>query len=423
MVLNSLLLVHPYGGTFKNLNGIPARALNKITVLDKGVIYPVIAISPDILSDDLHTTFEGYFKKGLRTPFPEKVLHEYLDLLRQCTACGTYFPGNRGTCPVCSVKMVVVVQKPVVSTKDIEVIELIRVNGDVLYTRVVGEAVRVLALEKGRVVYYEKYGHLPQTRKELFSFVRGSKFEMTQTHLFVNHPGSAEILVFDLSTGKLLGKLETEIFVQNRKAAFRASNEYLFRIDSGNLKFGKFQNGTFEEQVLRRVMEDQTWFWVDEDAENPSVFGLFQVIRQQMFWMVRDGKFYDVDIPQLETGEVVLDISARFSSRGACLLRKTQVAGKTYLRQDLIDENGKVIFSTRMEEANHPNPSVHGQAYATGLILHPTDLGIMQEVLQTGKTKIFPATKGFVDGGDSLIRFGGSILASKQDRVLQITMK
>jgi len=211
--------------------------------------------------------------------------------------------------------------------------------------------------------------------------------------------------------------------VQNSKAAFRASNEYLFRIDSGNLKFGKFQNGTFEEQVLRRVMEDQTWFWVDEDAENPSVFGLFQVIRQQMFWMVRDGKFYDVDIPQLETGEVVLDISARFSSRGACLLRKTQVAGKTYLRQDLIDENGKVIFSTRMEEANHPNPSVHGQAYATGLILHPTDLGIMQEVLQTGKTKIFPATKGFVDGGDSLIRFGGSILASKQDRVLQITMK
>jgi serine/threonine protein kinase len=423
MLFKSLLLVHPYGGTHKAYNDVPARAVKKVTVFDKDVIYPVIAISPDILTDDLHDLFEKYFKKGQRNPFPEKVLHEYLDNLRECTACGTFFPGSRGSCPVCSAKMIVVVQKPITSTKDIEVVELIRVNGQVLYTRAIGDEVRVLAEEKGRVILYIKRAGLPQSRKDLFANVHGAKFAMTDTHLFVNHSGSGDVLAIDLKNAKLLGKLSCEVFTQNRKASFRASDNYLFRVDGSELKYGTFNGGGFEETVLRRVMENQTWFWVDDDSDVPSVFGFFQVVRQQMFWMARDGKFFDVDIPQLATGENILDISAKVSSGGVTLLRKTQVAGKNYLRQELIDDGGKVIHSNKVGEVKHPNPSVHGQAFATGLLLHPTDRGFVQESVASGATKVFPATKGFVDSGDGLIRIGNSILVTKEDRVIQITMK
>ena len=105
------------------------------------------------------------------------------------------------------------------------------------------------------------------------------------------------------------------------------------------------------------------------------------------------------------------------------LLRKTQESGKNYLRQEIVDKSGKVVFTNKLEESSHPNPYAHGQAYATGLLLHPTDNGVLREKIETGETKVFPATKGHVDSGDTLFRYGASIIATKQDRVLQITLK
>lgn len=423
MLFKSLLLVHPYGGTHKTIDGILNRAIKRITVFDKSVIYPVIGVHPDILTDDMHGVFEGYFTKGLRPAFPENVLRDYLDSLRECTTCGSFFPASRGTCPVCSAKMVVVIQKPLTSTKDMEVIELIRTNGQVLYARVVGSEVRILANEKGKTVLYAKRPNLPPAYRELFTTIPGAKFEMTETHLFVNRPTELDILVVDLSDGKVIGKIPTSVFATTRKASFRASNSYLFRIDGAELKYGEINGGGWEERVLRRVSEDQTWFWVDHASENPNVFGLFQVARQQMFWMVRDGNFFDVAIPELESGEVVLDISAKFSSQGTLLIRKTQVAGKNYIRHEMVDFSGKVSFTNRIDESMHPNPHAHGQAYATGMLLHPTDAGILREKIETGETKVFSMTKNHVDAGDTLIRYQDSVIAVKDDKVVQITIK
>lgn len=170
-------------------------------------------------------------------------------------------------------------------------------------------------------------------------------------------------------------------------------------------------------------MENQTWFWADTASDAPSIFGFFQVLRQQMFWMFRNGGHFDVDIPALEPTENVIDISVKFSSRGVYLIRKTKDLGKVYIRRDLVDEEGKVIFTSKMEESKHPNPGVHGQAYGTGMVLHPTDMGVMQEDVTSGKTKVFDGTKGFVDSGDVLHRFGQSLLIVKSDNILQVTIK
>lgn len=423
MLFKSLLLVHPYGGTHKTVDGLMKRATKKISVFDSGVTYPIIGISPDILTDDLHSVFDGYFQKGQRNPFPESILRDYLDSLRECTSCGTYFPSTRGNCPVCSAKVLIVIQRPKVSAKGIEVIEILRVNGQILLTRVVGDEVRVLANENGKLVFYSKRPNLTASTRVIMENIPGAKFEMNSEQLFVNLPSTTEILVYNLSDGRLVGKITTAEFVPNRKAVFRASDEYIFRIDKGKLTYGRIVLGRLEENVLRQVMEDQTWFWVDTVSTEPSVFGLFQVLRQQMFWMIKDGNFFDVDIPQLDKTENVIDISVKFSSQGVYLLRKTQHHGKDYLRQDLVDASGKVIFTNRVEESTHPNPEVHGQAYGTGMVLHPTDEGIMQEEVKSGKTKIFDGTKGFVDGTDTLIRYGSSILAVKSDSIIQISVK
>lgn len=423
MLFKSLLLVHPYGGTHKTVDGLMKRATKRITVFDPGVTYPVIGISPDLLSDDLHVVFEDYFRKGVRNPFPERSLRDYLDSLIECKSCGTNYPSTKGNCPVCSAKTLVVIQAPRVTTKGVEVIELLRVNGQILFTRVVGDEVRVIALEGKKVVYYSKRPGLTQGRRELFDNIPGARFEMSQAELFVNLPGSLDILVINLADGRILGKIQTEEFVPMRRAIFRASDEYIYRLSGGRLMQGRLMTGRMEEKVIRQVMDDQTWFWVDTASEAQSIFGFFQVLRQQMFWMVRSGSHFDVEIPQLEPTENVIDISAKFSSRGVYLIRKTKDGGKVYIRRDLVDEEGKVIFTSRMEETGHPNPSAHGQAYGTGVVLHPTDGGVMQEEVVSGRTKIFDGTKGFVDSGDILFRLGQSLVVAKSDHVLQITMK
>lgn len=423
MLFKSLLLVHPFGGTHKTVDGLMNRAAKRITVFDKGVIYPVIGISPDLLSDDLHNIFLEYFQKGIRNPFPERNLRDYLDSLTECKSCGTHYPSTRGNCPVCSAKTLVIIQAPKVTAKGIEVIEILRINGQILFTRVISEEVRALALESGKIVYYNKRPGLTQMRRELFDNIPGARFEMTADLLFVNPPGSNDLLAVNLADGKVFGKIPTEEFVPMRRAVFHATDEYLFRIAKGKLVYGRLTSGRLEEKILRQVMEDQTWFWVDPSSDDPSVFGFFQVLRQQMFWMYKNGSHFDVEIPDLEPTENVIDISAKFSSQGVYLIRKTKDMGKVWIRRDIIDSEGKVKFSSRMEESKHPNPSAHGQAYSTGVILHPTDAGVMLEEIASGSTKIFDATKGFVDSGDILFRYGSSLIVSKSDVVYQITLK
>lgn len=423
MLFKSLLLVHPFGGTHKTLNRILARAQRKVTVFSPEVIYPGVALSPDILTDELAHAFDKYFTKNFREAFPKGVLEDYLSTLTKCKNCGSYFPAIRGVCPVCSAKFVVVIAKPIISGKTITAIELLRVNGQILFVQTFGDEVKVLAAEGGKIFFYNKKPNLVASRKELFREVKGARYEMTDEHLFVNTPGSASVLAYALTDGKLLGKVPTGIFAGNRKAVFKASENHFFRIDGVNLVYGEMWSGVLNEKPLRRVMEDQTWFWIDRNSETPSVFGVFQVIRQQLFWMVKEGNFFDVFVPELEKAESLIDISVKMSSKGVYILRRTQLAGKEYLRQELVDEGGKVTFSNRMPLAGHPFPNLHGQAYSNGVVLHPTDTGIVQEEVSTGKTKTFAETQGVAHEGDNLIRLGGSILVVKSDRIIELSAK
>jgi hypothetical protein len=125
----------------------------------------------------------------------------------------------------------------------------------------------------------------------------------------------------------------------------------------------------------------------------------------------------------METGESLLDITVKFSSQGAVIRRLTQFQGVNYLRTEMVDSNGTMVYSSpRIRQEDHPAPGLHGQAYSTGKLLHATDEGVVQEKVETSEVKAFEATKGHVAEGDTLYAYQGGLLAVKDTSVLHIVL-
>ena len=101
MLFKSLLLTHPYGGNHKTVNTLYDRAQKKLTVLEKDVIYPTIALNPDTISDELLDYFHKMFSLGQRNELPITYLKNLENNFLQCNLCNTYYFSGRGKCPNC----------------------------------------------------------------------------------------------------------------------------------------------------------------------------------------------------------------------------------------------------------------------------------------------------------------------------------
>jgi|GEM_PF-710711 len=428
MLFKSLLCVHPYGGTHKQHTQLVTRAVNRISVFADGVTYPTIALSPDLLDDSLGETFEQIFAKGKRGRFPKDVLEMYAKSLIECKQCGSFYPNSRKECPVCHEHTLVVIMRPSTVGKGVAVVEFLRVNGTIIYTRLVGNTLNVIANEKGQLVLYSRTKSGATSRKELFNEIAGVNFELLNDVLVVNLPKSSELILVDISGDKpkAITKSETSIYIGTRRAIYRTSNEHLFRIVGGNLMYGQLHNGMLIERPLRQVMNNHTWFNVRQEAtgDKPTVCGFFQVMDKQLFWLVWDGRNYDnLSVSDMEQGESLLDITIKFSSQGVLIRRVTQFQGKSFVRTDMVDDHGNVVFSSpRTNQEDLPLPGLHGRAYTTGKLLHATDEGVMQEEVSTGSIKNFEATKGHVSEGDALYPHQGGLLVVKDRVVTHITL-
>lgn len=428
MLFKSLLYTHPYGGIHKDLKQLTTRAQRKVTVLDSGVTYPKIALSPDLLSDDLAELFSKIFGKGQRGKFPLERLREYQASLVPCNSCGTYYPSSRKACPICSAATLIIIGKPSVVTKGIVITEFLRTNGPIVFHKLIGQTLYVIAYESGKAVLYKKVSSGPIDKKVLFDEIPGARYELTGETLVVNLPGQTELLLLDLSGGSLrpITRTETNIFAPNRRASFRASSRYLFRVVGGHLMYGELVKDQLVEHSLRPVMNNQTWFSVkpDDSADKPTAFGFFQINSEQMFWLTWEGRNYDnLPLSHMEVGETLVDILVRFAGGSVLVRRETQYQGVEYLRTELIDDQGHLIYSSpRLKAGDHPTPKLHGQAYATGKLLHATDEGVIQEDLLANNTKTFEATKGYVQEGDALHRYQNGLLVVTDKSVKHLVL-
>jgi hypothetical protein len=137
-----------------------------------------------------------------------------------------------------------------------------------------------------------------------------------------------------------------------------------------------------------------------------------------MYWLIRGHALYDVALFPLLPGEVLIDIAAYFSNQSVLIRRSTRERGVDYLHTDLIDTSGKVISTSgRIRRSDHPCPSLHGPVYGSGMLLHATDNGIVQEKIENGTFKTFSATQSAVKQGDTLERYQAGLLIVGESRV------
>jgi DNA-binding helix-hairpin-helix protein with protein kinase domain len=103
LLINGLLRQHPFiAGIHPTVNDLMGRAMQGITCFDADVTYPKVALSPEILSDDLLNQCIRHLKRADRGPFPLGLLEEYQENLVACGSCGQTYHASRRRCPKCS---------------------------------------------------------------------------------------------------------------------------------------------------------------------------------------------------------------------------------------------------------------------------------------------------------------------------------
>jgi hypothetical protein len=384
-----------------------------ITVFDQGVKYPKIALSPDILTDDLAEEFVRIFKKGERRIFPYNLLYEYGDILTECTNCKTWFPSFRVGCPICAARTIIVFQrKPSVLDKGVQ--------GNIVYSKLIDNTMFLIVNENGETVLYRVKEEYTE-RMELFKEIPGCRFALTLSCLIVNPAYSEDLYLLDI-TGKspqAIGKTKTDMFTVNRHAMFRATSSKLIRIVRGTL-LQSDPHKPYEDTYIRDVLEDQTWFSVNENSSELEIFGFISILSDQKYWYTRGGQNFEPPMMPLNLGESLLDINVKFSSRGALVRRLTQLKGEDYLISELVNMRGEVEYTSRIKISEPV--TLHGHAYSSGVLLSATDDGIVQEKLSEELTTTFSATEPYVHAGNSLYVYKKGLLVVSMDSVTYLTL-
>lgn len=424
LLFKSLLLVHPYGGTHKYFKLLTERAKRRITAFDSDVVYPKIALPKDVVDDSLLQVFHEYFKMGTRNEFPITLLEHYRENLIECPSCKTWYSGTRKLCPFCSIKTIIIVKEPKdsVSRRGLTVEEIFHTDGQLIMTKVDNDRITALTRENGKI-FLIKLGGINQ-KSEMFGDLPGARYEIFDDTLVVNPAHTLDLYMIDVSgiNPKPHEKTNTGIFTQNRRAVFKATKKGLLRLASSTLVSGQKLGSTLIERQLANIVESQTWFWSDSDSESPHILGLFQIMRQQVYWVYSEKGFFELPLSPLELGEVLIDVSVKFSGQEILLLRKSQIKGVDYFRREILNFGGEVVYSQFTKLEDYQFSDLHSLIFENGIALHATDDGIVQEKIEVNFLKTFSNTKPYVSGGDRLIKYNQGILVVKEDRILHLKL-
>lgn len=424
LLFRSLLLVHPYGGNHPSVKKFFERAQNKISVFDKAVTYPSIGLPKELLSDELLETFDQIFSKGQRGHFPRDILLSYRQSLVQCPSCQSWFPLSRRFCPLCHEKSLVVLP-PVVVSGRLSVSHLLTTSGTIISAKIIGnQEIYSLVKEADDLVLYKLSRIRPQKKIVVGKYERGIRYEINEKYLTQSTPNSDTLSVSEIKDDKVQPLIDTStnLFGANQSPMFRLSGNFLYRIAGSTLTRTEFKGPYPLETPLRQIIPDQTWFTVSDPLPEPIVLGCFRVFRQQQFWLIANGRNRDLNLPPLELGEGLVDLSARFTTGSVLLLRHTLQSGVDYVRLDMVDLDGQLLYSEKVLLSDLPEEKIHGLIYAQRQIYTATDNGIVRFNPATKQTVEFSVTKGHVSALTSLIAFQQGILAINDNSIDFLTL-
>jgi hypothetical protein len=298
---------------------------------------------------------------------------------------------------------------------------LLRTTGQFVFVKVQGERLSALAYEEGKAVHYMYMPGRVSRRQELFKALPGARYELYGETLIANLPQTGRLLLLDCSEEQPVPLCETETArFGGRKAMFRATDRQLLSIVQDALLFSHFEDGELRMRPLRRVMPEQTWFTAAPTGVEgrPTVFGYFQVLRRQLYWLAFGQSSFEVALPELREEEALLDLAVSFADQTILVRRLTSERGCDYLRSEILDRRGRVVFSDgRVRRSEHPCPALHGTVWMEGALLHATDGGIVQEQVAERTFNTLAATVDVVHEGDTLAGYQSGLLVIRDDRI------
>lgn len=408
LAFRALLLVHPYGGTYPRLLTVPERAMDRRPVFDKSVVYPQKLARPfTTLTDALQTCFEAIFKQGDRPLVPAQALAEMAAQLVTCADCGAFFPRPRGACPTCARRL----PAPIV-TRGLRAHLLLETKGEIVAGALQADGLTVVAREGETLVRRETVG----LGRAPLSLGRGSAALVTPFGVVVSSLDDTLLVFADAGDGP---PIATTTLPFDGAPMFAISGDRIVRLCGDLALSGQPFRQNLVERTMANALPGQTFLSPGPHPEG-VLLGFTRVFRQIRFFRISSGKHLDLVPTSLEADEI-FERATLFDDAGrTLLLRHTRLHGVERARLDLLDERGAVMLANGFRrDADPTRTTLEGRLVRGGVVLHPTDDGIVREELRhglLGDCTTLPGTDAYVSARSLLLAHPRGVVVLEGNR-------
>lgn len=391
LFFQSLLSVHPFGGTHAKFPTLLRRAEARHSVFQSDVTLPRTAVAPKVLPDDLLHWFHAVFEKDARQVFPAGLLQ------LSWTQCACGVEHARAVCPECRAL------GPLVTR------QVLRSKGRCTARTAFETSGRVLAAaQQGGLRYLVEEGGV--LRRE-----DGAVVATALSGPFIRVELAGRVTWLADSAGRV-EKWDGDRLVERTQTATRAGWPVLAASTAN--AYRQDQAWLIEHQTGSRVgqvLEGQTWLWAGERL----ALGFYRAGGLTVPFVVRAGKAGLRQVEGVTWKGRVVEASAVFDARHALLTVVTDDGSRDVVQRWLIDEDAKVVARSS------DGPRGHG-AVLGGRVVLATDAGLVAMKVDQGhliEAMQFPDTQPFVSAGDELLpNTDGSLFIVGARDITQLTL-
>ncbi len=391
LLFQSLLAVHPFGGTHAKLPTLLRRAEARHSLLQSDVLVPRLAVPPKVLPDDLLHWFLAVFEKDARQTFPASLLQ------LAWTSCACGLEHARAVCPECRT-LGPLVTRQVLRSK--------------------GRCTARTAFEtSGRVVHAAMQGGLRYLAEE-HGTLRREDGTVISTQLEGAHRrfGISGAATWVADGEGHVEKWQGDRLVERTQTGLRGLWPVL--ATSTSVTYRQEQAWLIEQHTgarIGQVLEGQTWLWTGERLG----LGFYRAGGLTVSFLTRVGKSGLKQLAGLTWTGRILEADAVFDAKHALLTVVCDDGGKDVVHRWLIDEAGTVLAKSRGGARGHAALLAGRVVLATdaGLVAMKNDLGILIETMP------FPDTQPFVSAGDEIFpNADGSLFIVGARDITQLTL-
>lgn len=391
LLFQSLLSVHPFGGTHTTFATMLRRAEARHSVMRSDVLLPRMAMPSKVLPDDLLHWFHSVFEKDERQVFPSQLLQLPWT---KCT-CGTEHA--RSVCPECNALGPLVTRQVLRSRGRCTARTAFETSGRILVAAQQG-GLRYLAEENGTL------------RREDGTVISTT---MSGSHLVAALAGPVTWLadgdgrVEKWNGDRLVERAQTT--TRNSWPALAASTGATWRQEQSWII--EHNSGSRVGQVL----EGQTWLWAGERLG----FGFYRAGGLTVAFLLRVGKSGLKQVDGITWAGRIIDANAVFDARNALLTVVCDENGRDVVHRWLVDENGALLAQS--------HGGLRGNAAVlNGRVVLATDAGLVALRADSGhliEAMQFPDSQTFVSAGDELLsNSDGSLFIVGARDITQLTL-